>query len=370
MEVFIVGGAVRDGLLGKVPKDIDYVVVGATPDEMLAAGFSQVGADFPVFLHPETGDEYALARTERKVGEGYHGFAVTADPSTTLADDLSRRDLTINAMAQAADGSIVDPFNGQQDLLDGVLRHVSPAFAEDPLRVIRLARFYARYKSFRIANETWALCSEVVERGDLNSLPHERFWAELAKVFEEDEQLGFFEVIKMTNADEHVKFFHELYGHLHMTTKLSKLGHVAVVASKMFESAQDRLMHHTALTAEPGSKTILTAQVRTQNLYNNVHRVRHMAPVTVEGVYEILQRAKLWSQSPDFSDLIDAMHIMQETGELLHLSPQMWGQIAHATSFVTAERYMDKFQGKALGEAIKQGRMAEIEKIIGNRHDV
>lgn len=181
MKIFLVGGAVRDELLQRPVKDRDYVVVGSTPAEMLALGYEKVGADFPVFLHPETKEEYALARTERKTGVGYNGFETTFDPSITLEDDLRRRDLTINAMAKDLEtGEIVDPFNGLHDLQDGILRHVSPAFAEDPLRVLRVARFRARY-NFRIARETVELMQKLVTSGEVDHLTPERVWVELEK---------------------------------------------------------------------------------------------------------------------------------------------------------------------------------------------
>ena len=157
MQIFIVGGAVRDELLGRLNADRDYVVVGATPEALLKQGFRPVGKDFPVFLHPKTQEEYALARTERKSGHGYHGFTFHAAPDVTLEEDLARRDLTINAMAKAADGTLIDPFHGQQDLLAKTLRHVGPAFAEDPVRILRIARFAARFHDFSVAPETLAL---------------------------------------------------------------------------------------------------------------------------------------------------------------------------------------------------------------------
>ena len=178
---YIVGGAVRDALLGIDVHDRDWVVVGATPQQMLQAGFRQVGADFPVFLHPRTHEEYALARTERKTAPGYRGFVVHADPSVTLAQDLSRRDLTINAMATHADGTLVDPFGGAADLRAGVLRHVSDAFVEDPVRILRLARFAARYANFRVAPETLALMGTMVQAGEVDALVPERVWQELAR---------------------------------------------------------------------------------------------------------------------------------------------------------------------------------------------
>ncbi|MBL8286776.1 MAG: multifunctional CCA tRNA nucleotidyl transferase/2'3'-cyclic phosphodiesterase/2'nucleotidase/phosphatase [Rubrivivax sp.] len=181
MQLFVVGGAVRDRLLGEPVNDRDWVAVGATPAEMLALGYKPVGKDFPVFLHPVTGEEVALARTERKSGRGYHGFAFHAAPDVTLEQDLARRDLTINAMAQAPDGALVDPFGGRRDLEAGVLRHVSPAFAEDPVRLLRLARFAARWPHFSVAAETRALLARLVTQGEVDALVPERVWAELAR---------------------------------------------------------------------------------------------------------------------------------------------------------------------------------------------
>ena len=196
MQIFIVGGAVRDELLGRPNADRDYVVVGATPEAMLAQGFRPVGKDFPVFLHPETHEEYALARTERKTGRGYHGFAFHAAPDVTLEDDLARRDLTINAMAKAADGRLIDPFDGQRDLQARVLRHVGPAFAEDPVRILRLARFAARFSDFSVAPETLALMRGMVADGEVDHLVAERVWQELAKGLMEDKPSRMIEVLR------------------------------------------------------------------------------------------------------------------------------------------------------------------------------
>ena len=181
MKIYTVGGAVRDALLGVPVGDLDYVVVGATPDEMLARGFTPVGKDFPVFLHPDTHAEYALARTERKSGRGYTGFVVHAAPDVTLEDDLQRRDLTINAIARDADGTLIDPYGGQADLAARVFRHVSPAFAEDPVRVLRVARFAARFADFTVAPETRALMARMVAEGEVDHLVPERVWQELAR---------------------------------------------------------------------------------------------------------------------------------------------------------------------------------------------
>jgi tRNA nucleotidyltransferase (CCA-adding enzyme) len=200
MQTYIVGGAVRDELLGFAIKDKDYVVVGTTPEAMLAAGFKPVGKDFPVFLHPKTRDEYALARTERKTAKGYKGFAIHASPEVTLEQDLARRDLTINAIAKADDGRLVDPFNGLADIQSKTLRHVSAAFAEDPVRILRVARFSARLTDFNVAPETMAVMRQMVEAGEVDALVAERVWQELAKGLMEAQPSRMFEVLRACGA--------------------------------------------------------------------------------------------------------------------------------------------------------------------------
>ncbi|HET9643949.1 MAG TPA: multifunctional CCA addition/repair protein [Burkholderiaceae bacterium] len=200
MKTYVVGGAVRDRLLGRAANDRDWVVVGATPREMEEAGFVSVGRDFPVFLHPDTHEEYALARTERKSGPGYRGFVVQADPSVTLEDDLRRRDLTINAMAQAPQGALIDPFGGAADLRDRVLRHVSEAFVEDPVRILRVARFAARFSNFTIAPETMALMREMVGSGEVDALVPERVWQELSRGLTEARPSRMIEVLRECGA--------------------------------------------------------------------------------------------------------------------------------------------------------------------------
>ncbi|OFJ42637.1 multifunctional CCA tRNA nucleotidyl transferase/2'3'-cyclic phosphodiesterase/2'nucleotidase/phosphatase [Pseudomonas koreensis] len=198
MQVYKVGGAVRDRLLGLPVTDIDRVVVGATTEEMLAQGFRPVGADFPVFLHPKTGEEYALARTERKSGRGYGGFTFYASPEVTLEEDLIRRDLTINAMAEDDQLNLTDPYHGQRDLEARILRHVSPAFAEDPLRVLRVARFAARYAGlgFTVADETMDLMRQLSESGELQALTAERSWKEISRALMEDHPQVFIQVLR------------------------------------------------------------------------------------------------------------------------------------------------------------------------------
>jgi tRNA nucleotidyltransferase (CCA-adding enzyme) len=196
MKTYIVGGAVRDGLLGLPVQDRDHVVVGATPQDMLDLGYTPVGKDFPVFLHPRTHEEYALARTERKTAPGYRGFVFHADRDVTLEEDLVRRDLTINAMALAEDGTLFDPFNGRADLAAKIFRHVSPAFAEDPVRILRVARFAARFPEFSVAPETNALMREMVGNGEVDALVSERVWQELARGLMEARPSRLFEVLR------------------------------------------------------------------------------------------------------------------------------------------------------------------------------
>jgi tRNA nucleotidyltransferase (CCA-adding enzyme) len=198
MESWLVGGAVRDHLLGIPLKDRDWVVTGATPEDLLQRGFKPVGNDFPVFLHPQTGEEYALARTERKTAKGYHGFQFYAAPDVTLQEDLARRDLTINAMAQDEQGNLIDPYGGQADLQHKLLRHVSVAFAEDPVRILRVARFAARFASlgFEVAEETQQLMQNMVAAGEVDALVPERVWQETVRALSEPAPERFFEVLR------------------------------------------------------------------------------------------------------------------------------------------------------------------------------
>lgn len=196
MQIYCVGGAVRDELLGRPVADRDWVVTGATPEQMVELGFRPVGRDFPVFLHPDTHEEYALARTERKVARGYRGFQIHSTPEVTLEDDLRRRDLTINAIARDTNGSLIDPWGGQEDLAARRLRHVSEAFAEDPVRILRLARFAARLPDFSVAQETLALCRRMVAQGEVDALVPERVWQEVSRGLMEARPSRMFQVLR------------------------------------------------------------------------------------------------------------------------------------------------------------------------------
>ncbi len=200
MQIFSVGGAVRDELLGLPVQDRDYVVVGATPEQMNALGYKPVGKDFPVFLHPQTHAEYALARTERKTAPGYKGFAFHAAPDVTLEQDLARRDLTINAIAKSEDGALIDPYHGRRDLDAKILRHVSSAFAEDPVRILRVARFAARFADFALAGETLALMRQMTDQGEVDHLVRERVWQEFSRGLMEGKPSRMFEILRSCGA--------------------------------------------------------------------------------------------------------------------------------------------------------------------------
>ncbi len=261
MKIYLVGGAVRDKLLGLQPHEFDWVVVGSTPEEMQSLGYQQVGKDFPVFLHPQTHDEYALARTERKTGPGYTGFEVHASKEVTLEQDLIRRDLTINAMAEDDNGDIIDPFNGRKDLDAGLLKHISPAFSEDPVRILRIARFAARYArwGFHVAHNTNALMRSMVSHGEVDTLVPERVWAETEKALGEEHPERYFEVLRGCDALQRI--FPEidaLFGvpqpekhHAEIDTGI----HVMMVLQQACKISDDKQVRFAALTHDLGKAT-------------------------------------------------------------------------------------------------------------------
>lgn len=238
MKIYQVGGCVRDRLLGQNPKDIDYVVVGSSPEEMLSLGYEQVGAAFPVFLHPETKDEYALARKEIKTGAGYLAFE-TETKNVSLEEDLYRRDLTINAIAMDSDGTIIDPYNGAKDLQEGVLRHVSSHFNEDPVRLLRIARFAARY-NFSVAQDTNELLMSIVDNGEIDSLQAERVWLELEKTITESNVQRFFQVLTDCNACEKIFPFKEFPHPERFTTSNTPRDNLLIIFSEMNKKELDK----------------------------------------------------------------------------------------------------------------------------------
>jgi tRNA nucleotidyltransferase (CCA-adding enzyme) len=296
VKTYVVGGAVRDELLGLPVQDRDHVVVGATPEEMERMGFKPVGKDFPVFLHPETHEEYALARTERKSGRGYKGFTVHASPAVTLEEDLRRRDLTINAMAKAENGTIVDPYGGRQDLEQGVLRHVSEAFAEDPVRILRVARFAARF-GFRVAPETMALMEQMVASGEADYLVPERVWQEFAKGLMEREPERMFEVLEACSLQK--KLLPELGERIGIAG-----GSLAVRFARLCWPLKEReveaLCERLKVPGEVRELALLACRTRVA--------LRASRLATPRALLELLKRADAFRRPERFEQLLEVAH--------------------------------------------------------------
>ncbi len=297
MKAYAVGGAVRDELLGLPVKDRDYVVVGATPEEMVRLGYKPVGKDFPVFLHPRTHEEYALARTERKSGRGYKGFTVHAAPDVTLEDDLRRRDLTINAIARAEDGTLIDPFGGEKDLRAGILRHVSEAFAEDPVRILRVARFAARF-DFAVSPETLLLMKNMVASGEADALVPERVWQELAKGLSEPKPRRMFEVLEACGL--RARLLPEI-----KNTTVSFSGSLpvrfALLAWPLEESAVTALCER--LRAPNDVRELALAASR------NREALLAAARATPQALLELLKRADAFRRPERFAELLEAARL-------------------------------------------------------------
>ncbi|MEZ5672835.1 MAG: multifunctional CCA addition/repair protein [Thiotrichaceae bacterium] len=302
MQIYQVGGAVRDRLLGLPSQDNDWVVVGATPELLISQGFIPVGKDFPVFLHPKTRDEYALARTERKISSGYKGFTVHAAPDVTLEEDLRRRDLTINAMAMDGAGNLIDPFQGQADLHAGILRHVSPAFVEDPVRILRVARFAARYP-FKIAEETQVLMQEMVQQGEVDALVAERVWQEMFKALSEPQPQRFIEVLRDCGAL--ARIFPEidnLFGvpqTAHYHPEIDTGIHTLMVVQQARLLTADTAVIFAALTHDLGKAT--TAPKILPHHYGHEER-------GVARIKQLCQRYRIPAQHRDLAILVARYH--------------------------------------------------------------
>jgi tRNA nucleotidyltransferase (CCA-adding enzyme) len=378
MQVFLVGGAVRDELLGLTVKDRDWVVVGSTPEALINLGYIPVGKDFPVFLHPQTHEEYALARTERKSAPGYHGFTFHASPEVTLLEDLARRDLTINAMAKDLDGNLIDPFEGERDLHDQVFRHVSAAFAEDPVRVLRLARFAARFPKFTIAHETLRLAQSMAQEGEIGALGPERVWAELAKALMHDKPSRFFEVLMRCKAfkilcpqlssleDEEGRkniFFQSLDATAQHAYKLES--RFAVLFSPFANSSltkRDVQSLSEALKAPSSCKEIavLVFELSQETLkIDSLHAAQAL---------DLLERLDGFRRQERMHEAIStALLAAQETAHALHI--QTLERLREAfdctlnlnTKALTAAALQKGVKGSELGELIHQSRLEALE---------
>lgn len=366
MKTYLTGGAVRDMLMKRVPKDRDYVVVGGSVQELLNLGFEQVGMGFPVFLHPETGEEYALARREKKVGAGYTGFEFETASDVTLEEDLSRRDLTMNSMAMDENGTVVDPFGGVQDLEDKVLRHTSEAFGEDPLRVVRLARFYARYSKdgFYVAPETMDLAAQMVERGDLNELPDERFWRELEKAFADGQPAKFFELLYEVDAFHHVTFFKKMFGGMVHARRAGEIMDLARAAVKLPDPVF-ALEVFSAWVAPWDVKDFFHT-ARAGHLFNGLAEYNRLGgPPSALEVVTFLSKSRAWGSATTADDVVVAVKVYEDATGTSSVYMPSWKLKAclDAGRSVTSEPFQH-LQGKAIGDAMTAERVRRVLSVL------
>jgi tRNA nucleotidyltransferase (CCA-adding enzyme) len=407
LQHYLVGGAVRDRLLDLGAGERDWVVVGATPEDMVARGFKPVGRDFPVFLHPETKEEYALARTERKTAPGYHGFTFHTDPSVTLEEDLRRRDLTINAIAETPDGTLVDPYGGQRDLSARVLRHVSPAFTEDPVRILRVARFYSRFKplGFRVAEETLTLMRVMVANGEVDALQPERVWQETRRSLAQDDPAAFFELLRECGALEKLfpelaalfgvpqtaKHHPEIDTGVHVLMALTQAARMRASVEVRFAvlchdlgkagTPVDVLPHHYGHEARGVQKVErLCARLRVPNEYRElaltatqyhllVHQAAELRPDTV---VTLLERTRAFQQPERFVQFLQACEA--DARGRLGLEDRQYpqpdylrGALAAANLVQAREIVAAGFSGEAVGQELRRRRIAAVAEYKANR---
>jgi tRNA nucleotidyltransferase (CCA-adding enzyme) len=370
MKVYAVGGAIRDTLMGLPIHDVDYVVVGSSVEEMIAKGFRPVGKDFPVFLHPETQAEYALARTERKTGVGYKGFHFYADPSVSLEQDLERRDLTINAMAQEVNGDgqrvgpIIDPFSGQADLASKVFRHVSNAFAEDPLRLLRIARFSARFPEFSIADETLLALVSIVRSGELDALSAERIWQELERGLLAHKPMHMFQVLLNTGAANTMLPLKLVTLLANEVFREELIAHLDLADSSLEERCAITLMHLPATEIRAWADLVrMPIEVRDFSeifsdlcLLINQHR---------DGVYQAVDilawfnRADLW-RKPDRVQAL--LNLAQKVGFPVSafILAMRNTQALNTADIIAGVEAQDRSNGERIGSAFESARLAAI----------
>jgi len=386
MKAYVVGGAVRDRLLGSTVNDRDWVVVGATPEHMLAAGFTPVGRDFPVFLHPTTREEYALARTERKARPGYHGFVFHAAPDVTLQQDLARRDLTINAIAEDPDtGELIDPFNGQRDIQDRVLRHVSDAFAEDPVRLLRLARFAARWPGFSVAPATLALLRQLVDAGEVDALVPERVWQELARGLIERAPSRMFEVLRTCGALARIapEIDRELGDERHRAALLTVLDRSDAVLPLRFACLCHGLDRGDGGDAVPARHAIRAlcerwrVDIECRDIALLVARewptLRDGRVDDAESCLSLLERADAWRRPERTGLAIAALNVLATLlpaaeCERAQRQCQRVRAALHAARAVStatlAPAARSALQGEALGRALREARLQAIAEVL------
>ncbi|WP_422138847.1 hypothetical protein [Endozoicomonas sp. ALC020] len=373
MDIFLVGGAVRDRLLGLPLKDHDWVVVGSSPEQMTEQGFQPVGQDFPVFLHPDTKEEYALARTERKSGHGYTGFVFHTAPDVTLEEDLIRRDLTINAMAQDDLGNIYDPYGGQKDLEQKLLRHVSPAFQEDPLRILRVARFAARFHhlGFRVAPETLELMSSMIDRGEASYLVPERIWQETTRALSEPDPEIFFEVLSECHAinavmPEWAPFLRE-----------NSTGIKALRTAAIQQASCDVRFAVTFASEKELSRDLLTAlskrlktpsqfsELASLTFQHSAYLIEHAEALEAEQLMILFENTDAFRRSERFDAFLKASRCIA-VAQKKTLSESHQSQIKSLLSLCLSTNAKEivarGFKGKAIGEELRKTRVLRMQE--------
>jgi tRNA nucleotidyltransferase (CCA-adding enzyme) len=365
MQVYLVGGAVRDELLGLAAPERDWVVVGATPEELERAGYRAVGREFPVFLHPDTREEYALARLERKTGPGYRGFETQFSPEVTLEQDLQRRDLTINAMARATDGTLVDPYGGKRDLEQRLLRHVSPAFVEDPVRVLRVARFAARLAAlgFKLAPETLKLMRHMVDNGEISALVPERVWREMQRALGEAHPEVFFDIVQDCGAL--AVLLPELEWRAPTRQALQRAAQLGAEPSLRFAT----LLADTA----PEAITALCERLRVPNDYREIalltarlqRRVADAAALDALGVLELLEAADAFRRPDRFDLLLRAVQARCGGDDARHAALAV-ALVAAATVTVPPEQ-LSQLKGLAIAAAYRAARLERLNALQSER---
>lgn len=364
MKTYLVGGALRDRLLGLLVCERDWVVVGASPEDLLRLGYKQVGKDFPVFLHPKTGEEYALARRERKVAPGYAGFLFDTSPEVSLEEDLLRRDLTINAMAETPEGELIDPYRGREDLANKILRHVSPAFAEDPVRILRIARFAARYaeRGFTIAPETQALMKEMVSSGEVNALVPERVFREFERALGEKTPAIFFQVL----AD---------CGALSLLFPMIQLqGQGMKALKRAAESEYPPLVRFAALMHASSKKEIdtLCKTYRLPVEYRELARLvcgystkaSQFPELTAEEILDILQALDAFRREERFNHFLKTCQTLEEQS----FPGDSWQAVYQLAKQITVRDWLTpELKGPEISEKLREKRLTAIKNYINSR---
>lgn len=356
MEIYLVGGAVRDEMLGIELCERDWVVVGSTPEAMIAQGYQPVGKDFPVFLHPETHEEYALARTERKTGKGYKGFTFYCAPDITLEEDLKRRDLTVNAMAKAPDGTIIDPFGGKEDVEARLLRHVSPAFEEDPVRILRVARFAARFPDFQVHPATAALMQAMVHSGEVEALVSERVWRELSIALSEPAPARFFEVMTTCGAASSV--FAELdraqmdLEALNRAVPISEGGDVrfAALLHRQNPAAIQALCRRLRIPKATTQLAVITAK--------HIDTLSQALDATAEATVKLLDAMDAFRRPARFqASLLAAQASLSDTDTAIAIKQYLTAAHERAAGVSTEELLAQGYSGIELGKALHRRRV-------------